>query len=83
MITDCFSRQFSWIEKDFKMKDFKHQWATFKKGHIRIRACASCGELHLPSNAEQACGSNHVFDSQIVKAGYRLHTERSYFSEPS
>jgi len=55
------------------MRDIRHQWATFRKGRMRIRACASCGELHLPSNADGACGANHVLDSQIVKAGYRLY----------
>lgn len=55
------------------MREFKHQWATFKKGRMRIRACASCGELHLPSNSDNTCDHNEVFDSQIVKAGYRLY----------
>ena len=55
------------------MKEFKHQWATFKKGRMRIKACASCGELHLPSNSDKACDSDEVLHSQIVKAGYRLY----------
>jgi len=55
------------------MKEFKHQWTTFHKGRMRINACASCGELHLPSNSEKSCESNEVLQSQIVKAGYRLY----------
>ena len=52
----------------------KHQWATFHKGRMRVKACASCGELHLPSNTEKTCEEgNDVLESQIVKAGYRLY----------
>jgi hypothetical protein len=52
----------------------KHQWVTFRKGRMRVKACASCGELHLPSNSEQPCVSNKVFDSQLLKAGYKLYS---------
>ncbi len=55
------------------MKELKHQWATFRKGRMRIKACVSCGELHLPSNSVRTCDSNDVLNSQIVKAGYRLY----------
>lgn len=55
------------------MNELKHQWATYKKGRMRVQACICCGELHLPSNTEKSCESNTlVLDSQIVKAGYRL-----------
>ncbi len=58
------------------MDDLKHQWTTFQKGRIRIKACASCGELHLPSNSEGRCSHNRMLESPIVKAGYRLYTEQ-------
>lgn len=52
----------------------KHQWATFHKGRMRVKACACCGELHLPSNTEKFCDeANDIHESQIVKAGYRLY----------
>ena len=51
----------------------KHQWATFRKGRVKIKACASCGELHQPSNSEKLCAHTDVMRSQIVKAGYRLY----------
>jgi hypothetical protein len=50
----------------------KHQWATFQKGRVKVKACACCGQLHLPSNSDEACENANVFESQIVKAGYRL-----------
>jgi len=55
------------------MTKTKHQWATFQKGRMRVKACVSCGELHLPSNSEKACEHHAVLESQIVKAGYRLY----------
>ncbi len=57
------------------MDTSKHQWATFQKGRMRIKACVSCGELHLPSNSEKNCRAKSLQDSQIVKAGYRLYNE--------
>jgi|GEM_PF-2057747 len=51
----------------------KHQWATFCKGRVKVKACACCGELHLPSNTDNLCDNADVFQSQIVKAGYRLY----------
>ena len=53
----------------------KHQWTTFHKGRMKVKACASCGELHLPSNSEKSCDSGNVLESQLVKAGYRLVSE--------
>ncbi|TQV84469.1 hypothetical protein [Aliikangiella coralliicola] len=55
------------------MVKIKHQWATFHKGRMKVKACATCGELHLPSNSEKECEGSDVLDSQIVKAGYRLY----------
>lgn len=54
------------------MREIKHQWATFRKGRMRIKACSCCGELHLPSNSDQDCQTSHVMESPLVKAGYRL-----------
>lgn len=51
----------------------KHQWATFQKGRMRVRACVCCGELHLPSNSEKVCEDHAVLDSMIIKSGYRLY----------
>lgn len=62
-------------KKERKMETSKHQWATFQKGRMRIKACVSCGELHLPSNSEKICQAKSLIDSQIVKAGYRLYGE--------
>ena len=55
------------------MAKSKHQWATFHKGRMKVKACAICGELHLPSNTEKLCEHGDVLESQIVKAGYRLY----------
>lgn len=52
----------------------KHQWATFYKGRVKVKACVYCGELHLPSNSDKHCEeSSNVLDSLIIKAGYRLY----------
>ncbi len=59
------------------MKTMKHQWMTFRKGRMRINACASCGELQLPSNLDKQCLHNQLLVSQIAKAGYRLYGDRS------
>ena len=53
----------------------KHQWVTFRKGRMRVRACSSCGDLHLPSNSGQQCSSPGILDGQIIKAGYRLYSQ--------
>ena len=55
------------------MHNSKHEWGTFYKGRMKVRACVYCGELHLPSNAEKKCENHTVLESQIVKAGYKLH----------
>ena len=54
------------------MKELKHQWAIFRKGRMRVKACVYCGELHLPSNVEKNCGHTDILQSQIVKSGYQL-----------
>ncbi|TQV76917.1 hypothetical protein FLL45_02895 [Aliikangiella marina] len=51
----------------------KHQWVTFTKGRVKVKACAICGELQLPSNADDHCENADVYQSQIVKAGYRVY----------
>ena len=55
----------------------KHQWATFQKGRMKLRACVCCGELHLPSNSEKVCDNTAVLDSMIVKSGYRLYADQA------
>lgn len=55
------------------MLDSKHQWATYRKGRVRVKACTFCGEIHLPGNSAQSCKGNDVLESQIIKAGYRLY----------
>lgn len=67
--------KFESINNGVRVNLLKHQWVTFRKGRMRLKACASCGDLHLPSNSEQTCPSTNVFDSQIIKAGYRLHSQ--------
>jgi hypothetical protein len=54
----------------------KHQWAVFQKGRMRIKACACCGDLHLPSNTEKVCENRNIFESQIVKAGYKIFSHQ-------
>ena len=51
----------------------KHQWVTFHKGRMRIRACSTCGDIHFAGNTESKCQHHNIFESQIVKAGYRLY----------
>jgi hypothetical protein len=58
------------------MQNSKHEWGIFYKGRMKVKACVYCGELHLPSNAAKRCESHTVLDSQIVKAGYKLHVGR-------
>ncbi|MET1253726.1 hypothetical protein [Aliikangiella maris] len=57
------------------MATTKHQWVTFQKGRVKVKACASCGDLHLPSNTDKPCENLGILDSQIVKAGYKLYSE--------
>ena len=54
------------------MQTRKHQWATFNKKRIRVKACANCGEMHLPSNSNNYCEPKTLAESQIVKAGYQI-----------
>lgn len=54
------------------MKNTTHQWTTFQKGRLRIKACACCGEMSLPSNAESVCDKRNILISPIVRAGYTL-----------
>ncbi|MBV1910272.1 MAG: hypothetical protein KUG78_13300 [Kangiellaceae bacterium] len=61
----------------------KHQWVTFRKGRMRVKACSICGDLQLPSNAEQQCTHNEVFNSQLIKSGYRFQSESRYNSQVS
>ncbi|WP_444998465.1 hypothetical protein [Aliikangiella sp. IMCC44359] len=58
----------------------KHQWATFRKGRLKVRACASCGDLHLPSNSDRTCENSGVLESALVKAGYRLYDDQALAS---
>jgi len=51
--------------------EYRHQWTTFNKGRIKVKGCASCGELHLPSNSEKVCENTGVLESLLIKAGYR------------
>ena len=53
------------------MSDKNHDWTPFFKRRIKIRACANCGELSLPSNKEAMCFPVDMSDSQIVRAGYQ------------
>jgi len=59
------------------MLENRHQWTTFNKGRIKVKACYSCGELHLPSNSENACENSGVLESMLVKAGYRRQDKLS------
>jgi hypothetical protein len=54
------------------MSTQKHIWTTFFKRRIKIRACANCGEMNLPSNDGNFCEPKSLTDSQIMKAGYQL-----------
>jgi len=54
------------------MSDLNHQWATFYKGRLRIKACSCCGQMSLPSNAKGVCEKGNIMLSPIVRAGYTL-----------
>ncbi len=49
-----------------------HQWTTFQKGRLKIKACSCCGEMSLPSNAQGACEQGSILNSPMVKAGYTI-----------
>ncbi len=53
-----------------------HQWATFYKGRLRIKACSGCGQMSLPSNEQSVCDKDGILSSPIVKAGYTLTKPR-------
>jgi len=54
------------------MNNTTHQWTMFQKGRLRIKACACCGEMNLPSNSESVCDKRNILSSPIVRAGYTL-----------
>lgn len=54
------------------MSTNKHEWATFYKGRLRLKACICCGQMSLPSNAESHCEKGNISSSPILKAGYSL-----------
>jgi hypothetical protein len=49
-----------------------HQWATFQKGRLKVKACSCCGEMSLPSNSKMSCQQGGILTSPIVKAGYTI-----------
>ena len=49
-----------------------HQWTTFQKGRLKIKACACCGEMSLPSNLNGECAQGSILNSPIIKAGYTI-----------
>ncbi|MDH5434236.1 MAG: hypothetical protein OEY19_09850 [Gammaproteobacteria bacterium] len=53
----------------------KHNWTTFYKGRMKLTGCSQCGEMQFPSNIEESCQLNDIFDSQLVKSGYRMFSE--------
>ncbi len=53
-----------------------HQWTTFQKGRLKIKACRCCGQMSLPSNNQSICDKDNILLSPIVRAGYVL-IERS------
>jgi uncharacterized OB-fold protein len=65
-------------QRNFKMSVQKHMWETFIRRRIKIKACANCGEVSLPSNNGNHCEPKDLNDSQIMKAGFQL-TQTSSF----
>ncbi len=57
------------------MNNTKHQWTIFRKGRLRVKACACCGEMSLPSNSESICDQRNILTSPIVRAGYVLESD--------
>ncbi len=57
------------------MSNSSHQWTTFQKGRLKVKACGCCGEMCLPSNAQSACEKENIHLSPIVRAGYVLSRE--------
>lgn len=56
------------------MSNTTHQWSIFEKGRLKVKACACCGEMCLPSNAQGECQESDILSSPIIKAGYVLRT---------
>jgi len=50
----------------------EHQFETFQKGRIKIKACSRCGEMRLPSNIDENCERRKLSLSPVGKAGYTL-----------
>lgn len=65
------------------MNDTTHQWTMFEKGRLRVKACACCGEMSLPSNSESICDKRNILTSPIVRAGYTLVTNVSNIKKES
>jgi hypothetical protein len=57
------------------MHNMTHQWTMFQKGRLKIKACAYCGEMSLPSNSHSLCDKTDILSSPIMKAGYTLATD--------
>jgi len=52
----------------------EHEFETFQKGRIKIKACSRCGEMRLPSNVDENCVKRKLSLSPVGKAGYALST---------
>lgn len=57
------------------MSNTTHQWSIFRKGRLKIKACACCGEMCLPSNSTADCEKGNIRLSPVVKAGYVLNSK--------
>ena len=51
-----------------------HQWTTFQKGRLTVKACSCCGEMKLPGNTHMVCEQGSILKSPIIKAGYTIST---------
>ena len=49
-----------------------HQWASFYKGRLHIKACSCCGQMSLATTEHSVCNRNDILLSPVVKAGYTL-----------
>ena len=54
------------------MLNTTHRWATFTKGRLKIKACACCGAMCLPSNIESLCDEGNIMTSPVIEAGYEI-----------
>ncbi len=57
------------------MNNTTHQWTMFQKGRLRVKACAYCGEMSLPSNSQSICDKQNILSSPIMRAGYILASD--------